>query len=73
MMSVATWWPVTLIHCDCLIGKPPSLIVLNAFHQTGACANCGSTATAIDVAKDNQGRLTVICNVTGPKPIAPGH
>lgn len=71
MMSVAAWWPVTLVHCDCLIGKPPSLIVLNALGQPGMCPSCGGTVKAVDIAKDVQGRLLVLVDVAQPK--LPGH
>lgn len=71
MMSVAAWWPVTLVHCDCLIGKPPSLLVLNALHQAIACPQCGGVVKAVDIAKDVHGRLVVLVDVTQPK--LPGH
>lgn len=67
MMTVAAWWPVVLCHCKCLIGREPTLLVLNAMRQVAVCPNCGAAVQATDIAKDEHGRLVVIVDVKEPK------
>lgn len=70
-IRIAHWWPTILLHCKCVPGDDPTLMVITVLGQPVQCLRCGHKATAVMTVVD--GKPTIAVSVTIESHIALGN
>lgn len=46
-IEIAHWWPTAILHCSCVPGQAPVLLLIQQFGVPVQCPLCKKKATAI--------------------------
>lgn len=66
-MLVAHWWPSIIVHCKCVPGQEPTLLLLLQFGVSAQCPHCHNKATAIGVTMTPTGPVVDVAITTESK------